>query len=186
MCTAPLLALGSVLIAFLIFVFIKWNHDKQSSSVGARRFEYAAPAARMGAPRAPPARVPSPVPHTRKVANVLDELHYQPHNGKHAVEIADQGTLDRILKGGDAVAMVYSDSCPHCTTMKPKFMEAARYAQLPFILVNSVRFPMVVQRFSVKGVPTVMRLKNGQIVSVYEGDRGVDSLVKFAFGGGTA
>ena len=110
-----------------------------------------------------------------------------PTRGSHHAVAAPSGgglhkvaSMQQIEAVPDAVAMVYRAGCHWCDETKPKFERAAQVARLPFLLVDSTALPMVMQKYQIRGVPEILRLRNGLVATRYKGDRSVEDLVKFA------
>ena len=64
---------------------------------------------------------------------------------------------------GDALILFETLWCPHCHAMRPVLKEIeAAYPSLGVYRVNAEKSPTVARRFSVRTVPTLLLLKDGQ------------------------
>ena len=92
--------------------------------------------------------------------------------GKQAVRSC--GSLidvDDALRSDDAIMLFWAEGCGPCSAFKPTFNSSALKASIPFYAVEYSEVPEVVDRFQLKGFPTVYRFRGGQWHSEYNGNR---------------
>ncbi|MFA5574594.1 MAG: thioredoxin [Brumimicrobium sp.] len=74
--------------------------------------------------------------------------------------------FDELVKGNTPVLVdFYADWCGPCQTMNPIIKEVKNHFgdQLKVIKINVDTNPVVAQRFKIRGVPTFILFKNGEI-----------------------
>jgi thiol-disulfide isomerase/thioredoxin len=80
--------------------------------------------------------------------------------------------------------LFYADWCGHCKRFKPVFdnelPQVIQRKRLPckLMAINADEQPELVQRYNVKGFPTMILEKNGRLIE-YNGDRTVGDIEKF-------
>jgi len=79
--------------------------------------------------------------------------------------------VDDALRSQDAVMLFWMTGCGPCSAFKPTYQAAALKINVPLYAVDFAMVPEVVDRFSLKGFPTVYRFKGGQWHSEYNGNR---------------
>ena len=101
----------------------------------------------------------------------------------------DPNQLDSLLGGkglfsSPVVLMFYGTHCGHCKVMAPIFKSAAKKSKIPMIAVDAGKFPKLLEKFKITGVPMVLKIERGAIVKTFEGDRTEEKLLSFANGPG--
>jgi thiol-disulfide isomerase/thioredoxin len=87
-----------------------------------------------------------------------------------------------ILPG---LLVLFSTTCPHCTTLMPKIDELSKHIRINIkkLQVNSsdakVREILEKLPFEIEGVPTLALYRNGQYVKKTEGDMPLQSIIQF-------
>lgn len=79
--------------------------------------------------------------------------------------------VDEALRSEDVVMLFWASGCGPCSAFKPTFHSAAMKASIPFYAVEYSDVPEVVDRFNLKGFPTVYRFRGGSWHSEYSGNR---------------
>ena len=107
-----------------------------------------------------------------------------PRSGKVG-ELTAYNFTQQLGTSSTAMIMFYAPWCGHCHRMMPQYEAAAARSvasSVPFYKVDGTiqRNTGLVQRFGVKGYPTVFHVANLQTVRSYNGYRDVDSLHDFA------
>lgn len=82
------------------------------------------------------------------------------------------------------VVMFHAEWCGHCKSTKPTFHNAAKKANVPFLLVDceKVLTQDQMKKYGIVGFPTIVMLGGGSLLSEYQGDRSEESFVSFAMG----
>ena len=82
------------------------------------------------------------------------------------IHIGTDDTFDELMQGEPYVIVdLYGDYCGSCVALEPVLNEASNdYAMLKFIKVNCSHNPKIAQRFSVRGVPTMLFFRQGKQV----------------------
>lgn len=99
-------------------------------------------------------------------------------------ETWDEAAFNKIVlqQHKPAVIAFTSDGCGHCQVLKPKFMEAAKHAKIGMAFVDARGAGSLLQKYGIRGFPTIVLFRGGERVKDYSGDRSVQSLVAFADG----
>ena len=82
--------------------------------------------------------------------------------------------LDALMSpdGGAAIIDFWSPSCGPCKTMAPAFQAVAeKLAEEPirFVRINTAAAPQLAQPFSIRAVPTLVLVNDGEILDVRVG-----------------
>jgi thioredoxin 2 len=82
------------------------------------------------------------------------------------------------------VADIWAPWCGPCRAMAPEFEKAAAglAGRARFMKVNSDRHPDAAVRFSIRGIPTLIRFEAGQETARVSGARGAADIAAFALG----
>ena len=97
------------------------------------------------------------------------------------VDLDDEADLDEFV-GTNPVALVefYTEGCGVCASMEPVLGTVARASKAAVGLVNPRDDPVLVDRFDVRGVPTLVLFVDGEPVARRsEGFVGADDLVSW-------
>jgi thiol-disulfide isomerase/thioredoxin len=103
--------------------------------------------------------------------------------GGGAMEVGSYDEL-QMHASKKCVAMFHAEWCGHCKNTKPAFQNAAKKANVPFLLVDceKVLTQEQMKKYGIVGFPTIVMLGGNKVLSEYQGDRGEDSFVSFALG----
>jgi len=88
--------------------------------------------------------------------------------------------LDDALRSADVVVLFWAQGCGPCAMFKPTYQSAALKARVPFYAVEYSDVPEVVDRFQLKGFPTVYRFRSGALYAEYGGNRTEADLLAWA------
>jgi protein disulfide-isomerase/protein disulfide-isomerase A6 len=64
--------------------------------------------------------------------------------------------------------------------MKPNFAEAAKHAKITLAMIERNDAGSLLQKYNIRGFPTVLLFRGGEMVKMYSGDRSAQSLADFA------
>jgi len=87
-----------------------------------------------------------------------------------------------VSNDGTWFVMFYAPWCGHCKKLEPIWHQVSQSLHSSNIRVSKVdctRFPSVASEYNVKGFPTLLLLKNGEVFQ-YKGDRSREPLVDYA------
>jgi thioredoxin len=71
---------------------------------------------------------------------------------------------------GNTIVDFWAPWCAPCLMMKPIFEDAAKHhAQIKFAKVNVDEQGQIAQQFGVRGIPTLIFFKDGQVINRYVG-----------------
>ena len=86
-----------------------------------------------------------------------------------------------IAEHPNAALLFYAPWCQHCHAMLPRFREAARAraGRAAAGIVNCDDHPQLVSLYGLRGFPTLLHFRNGDMEKEYQGDRQVPSLRAF-------
>ncbi len=101
----------------------------------------------------------------------------------HAVELSD-GNFDQVTRNTQLPVLVdfWAPWCGPCKTMGPQFDSAAGRLKGKALLVkvNSDENPRTSQRFGIRSIPTLVKLKEGTEVERRSGALPADQIVALA------
>lgn len=103
-----------------------------------------------------------------------------------AVESIDtREKVEELMQPGGPAAMIdfWADWCAPCRTLAPNFQaaaEAMRDEAVEFYKVDTEAYPDISAAFNVRSLPTIVLIRDGQIVDVLIGVRDANSLLKSA------
>jgi thiol-disulfide isomerase/thioredoxin len=94
---------------------------------------------------------------------------------------ADAAELDGYFDAHDTVLVeFYTEGCGICASMEPVLGSVAKATDVPVVTVNPRDDPVLIERFEVRGVPTLILVDHGEEVArLSEGFVGVDAVVEF-------
>lgn len=95
----------------------------------------------------------------------------------------DEGRFNKLVIQQQQPALVAFTmaGCGHCERMKPAFAEAASKAKIALALLDKSNCSdALLRKYNVQGFPTILLFRSGEVAQAYNGDRSVDSFVKFA------
>jgi thioredoxin 2 len=99
---------------------------------------------------------------------------------------SDLARLETAVRrdGLPIVVDIWAPWCGPCRTMAPEFARAAAglAGQVRFVKVDSDRHPDAAARFSVRGIPTLLRFENGRETARSSGARPAAAIGAFARG----
>ena len=96
----------------------------------------------------------------------------------------DKFTNTRILDSSKKqLILFYSPDCGYCKNFLPVFnkfeldFNGKKHVQITKI--NGYSYPDLCKQYKIEGFPTILYIKDGNIVSKFSGDRTYNSLVEF-------
>lgn len=97
-------------------------------------------------------------------------------NGE-VVEIASEDQFTQLTAQGNVVVDFYAKWCPPCKALSPVIHDLAKENKhITFIKVDTDQFNALSSKFGVKGLPTLIFLKNGLKVSSTTGSQSKNTL----------
>lgn len=73
-------------------------------------------------------------------------------------------TFEEIKAEPKAVLRFTATWCPPCKALAPIFNEvAAEHPEMKVYVVDADEYPEILQKFGVRGIPTLMRIENGSV-----------------------
>jgi thioredoxin-like negative regulator of GroEL len=91
---------------------------------------------------------------------------------KIILELNDKNWEKNVEKGKKPViVMFYSNTCPHCHTIKPYFDKYAKdfKDKIIFAKVNIMNNPTIISRYGIMGTPTFKFFCNGKPIQEFVG-----------------
>jgi thioredoxin-like negative regulator of GroEL len=93
--------------------------------------------------------------------------------------------LDSLIGNGGWMLMVEMAGCKYCKEIAPQWKTAASLSikhTLPvsFAVIDGALDSAVMDKYRIQGVPTILGLKNGNLVGVYSGDRTAKDILRFS------
>lgn len=98
--------------------------------------------------------------------------------------LADEAELDAFVdEHSTALVEFYTEGCGICASMEPVLGIVARESEVAVALANPRDDPVLVERFDVRSVPTLVLFEDGEVVGrVAEDFLGVDEVLAFVDG----
>jgi thioredoxin-like negative regulator of GroEL len=89
--------------------------------------------------------------------------------------------LDALIDTHDRLLVeFFTEGCGACAAMEPVLGVVARETGIPVVLVNPRNDPILIERFDVRSVPTLVRFEDGEAVDrLAEGFVGAERVVEF-------
>jgi thioredoxin 1 len=89
--------------------------------------------------------------------------------------------LDALIDSHDRLLVdFFTEDCGACAAMEPVFGVVSRETGVPVALVNPRDDPVLIDRFDVRSVPTLVRFEDGEAVGrLAEGFVGADRVTEF-------
>lgn len=101
-------------------------------------------------------------------------------NSKNVLTATDQNLEADVMKGGQLTLVdFWAEWCGPCKALGPTIDALAdQYAgRVKVFKLNVDENPDAAQRFRIRGIPTVILLKNGQVIDQLVGNQPKDSFV---------
>lgn len=96
------------------------------------------------------------------------------------VRLADGDELEAFVDRDLALVEFYTKGCTMCQAMEPVLGNVARATDVPVGLINPGEDIELVDRFSIRSVPTLLLFRDGDVVGrAAEGFQGTDEVVAF-------
>ncbi|AFZ74403.1 thioredoxin family protein [Natronobacterium gregoryi] len=97
------------------------------------------------------------------------------------VRLQDDDALERFVTDHEvALVELYTSGCPKCQAMEPVLGNVGRSTTIPVGLAKLGDDPVLLERFDVQSVPTLVLFREGeQVARVSEGFLGGDEVVDF-------
>ena len=81
------------------------------------------------------------------------------------------------------IAMAYGDNCGHCKTAAPEYKKATEEnGGIMMVAINAAKFPNIMKKFGIRGIPKVFHVHGGKEVRNFEGKRQKADFLEFARG----
>jgi thioredoxin 1 len=86
--------------------------------------------------------------------------------GTRPTQLADEAELDAFRTAADAALIQFrTDGCGICQSMEPVLGNVARELDLPIGLINPREDPPLIERFTIRSVPTLVLFVDGDPVA---------------------
>ena len=93
----------------------------------------------------------------------------------------NSGSFDAFLASypGPVLAEFWAPWCPHCVSLAPVVRSVAEKlaGKTAVVQINTQENPALASRFSVRGIPVIMLLRNGRVVDQLAGFRSVEEML---------
>lgn len=86
------------------------------------------------------------------------------------------------IKKGDHFVMMFAPWCGHCAKLKPDWEKLAKTSAVKDTKIGKVDCTankMTCDKYEVKGYPTLLYFRNGELLETYTGSKTVDSLKEY-------
>lgn len=89
--------------------------------------------------------------------------------------------LDALIEAHDRLLVdFFTEGCGACAAMEPVLGVVARETGVPVAVVNPRDDPVLIERFDVRSVPTLVRFEDGEAVGrLSEGFVGAERVIEF-------
>jgi len=158
------------------------------------------------APAAPPAALPAPIFHPPQVLAKPSVVHsYGPTQNPErysdnrsvpyssgAISYAsvsarpcadlDEGQFRKTVMANQepALVMFHASWCGPCKATLPNFRQAALVSKRRFVAIEDSVAGDLKQQCQIKGFPTILKFEGGKPIDVYNGDRSVEDIARWA------
>lgn len=89
-------------------------------------------------------------------------------------------TYDEIKKLDKAVLKFSAEWCSPCRSLSPIFNDvASKYPEHKVCLIDVDKYPEIAQKFGIKGIPTIMKIKEGSVTLQMSGALPATEIEKF-------
>lgn len=97
------------------------------------------------------------------------------------LDVSDFNNGKFIHSSMPILVMFYRDGCGYCEQMKPVYTALSNSIPCAVIDTSSQRelAQPIMEQFNIRGVPSILLLKNCSFTLVYEGDRSLEDLKYF-------
>ncbi|AXG07538.1 thioredoxin [Haloplanus rubicundus] len=97
------------------------------------------------------------------------------------IRVETAAELDALIDAHDRLLVeLFTEGCGACAAMEPVLGVVARETGVPVALVNPRDDPVLIERFDVRSVPTLVRFEDGEAVDrLAEGFVGADRVIEF-------
>ena len=97
------------------------------------------------------------------------------------IRVDTAADLDALVDDHDRVLVeFFTEGCGACASMEPVLSVVARETDVPVVLVNPRDDPVLVDRFDIRSVPTLVLFERGaEVKRVADGVVGAERLVEF-------
>ncbi|KAG5464552.1 hypothetical protein LSCM1_00743 [Leishmania martiniquensis] len=97
------------------------------------------------------------------------------------VQVATKNNFDKVVSSELTLVKFYAPWCGHCKTLAPEFIKAAEMLEGIATLaeVDCTKEEDLATQHEIKGFPTLLMFRNGEMVKTYEGPRTATDIVAF-------
>jgi thioredoxin 1 len=97
------------------------------------------------------------------------------------IRVETAADLDATVADHDRVLVeFYTEGCGACASMEPVLSIAARETGVPVVLVNPRDDPVLIERYDVRSVPTLVLFERGaEVERLADGFVGAERLIEF-------
>lgn len=97
------------------------------------------------------------------------------------IKVETAADLDTAVEDHDRVLVeFYTEGCGACASMEPVLNIVARETDVPVVLVNPRDEPVLIERFDIQSVPTLVLFERGaEVKRLAEGFVGAERVVEF-------
>lgn len=117
-------------------------------------------------------------PQAQAYKDFKDSYASAQQNMNQVQQLTDSDFDDKLTNKRAVVAFVMN-GCGHCEHMLPAFMEAGSKSKIPFFIVERSAAPQHMQKYSIRGFPTIFLFENNTPVKTFEQARTVEKLLEF-------
>lgn len=97
-------------------------------------------------------------------------------NGQ-VVELSSEAQFDQLVGQGNVLVDFFATWCPPCKKLSPVIHDLAQSNKhITFIKIDTDKFPSLSSKYNVKGLPTLIFLKNGSKVYTTKGAHSKEEL----------
>ena len=97
------------------------------------------------------------------------------------VRVETAAELDTLIGEGDRLLVEFAtEGCGACAAMEPVLGVVAKQTGVPVVVVNPRDDPVLIERFDVRSVPTLVLFEDGEAVDrLAEGFVGAERVIEF-------
>jgi thiol-disulfide isomerase/thioredoxin len=103
------------------------------------------------------------------------------NNDGKVVDLTGNQLKGAMNSDSPIVVALMANGCGHCTNLKPNYHKAAKMCKNPIFSMHAHTDGSMdlLKLFGIRGFPTILKIRKGQVVAQYEGDRSAEDIARW-------